>query len=59
MNQFDAGGFFIVKPSGKQVAVHQNVHALRFEILQIIEFQLLPRSLLKCRQTAALKVLKM
>ena len=50
VDQFYTGVFLIVKTSGKKVTVNEDIDALRLEILKIIEFQILARSIIECRQ---------
>jgi hypothetical protein len=39
--QFNSGVLFIVKTSCKLVAIDKNIDALRLEVLEVIEFQIL------------------
>jgi hypothetical protein len=50
VNQFYPGVLLIVETSGKKVIVHKDIDALCLEILKIIEFQILARSIIERRQ---------
>ena len=48
VNQFYSGILLIIESPGKKITVHKQVHTLRFEILKLIEFQILARNKIEC-----------
>jgi len=48
VNQFYTGGLLIVKTSGKKVRVPRDIDSLSFEILKIINNQILALSFIAC-----------